>query len=366
MRLPGWAHAAIWLTFGALVLLPPVWLAVDALGAGSAQGVELLSGDQWRLFGRSLGIAAGAASLALVLGVPYAVLCERTDLPGRSLWMLAGLLPLLIPAFVHALTWARLLAPNRPVAAWLQAQLGGWAPSIHSPAGAALVLALAHLPFVIVLAQAGLRSVDCALEEAAALALGVALSLRALGSGPVRIGLDLLSQLPFAVAPILLGIGLIKVWNHPATFWLYGGAGMLVIGYLVRLAPFAVRVLDAALAQVADSQLEAAWLAMGGWRLLWRVLLPLLRRGLAVTLLLCFVLALGELGLALLITPPGLTPIPIEIYNYLHYGAEARVAALCLILIAAQLGLIALLYPLWRRSEPSTTASRRDARGAER
>ena len=384
--LPGWAHAAIWLVFGALVLLPPVWLAVDALGAGSAQGVELLTGDQWRLFGRSLSMAAGAASLALVLGVPYALLCERTDLPGRSLWMLAGLLPLLIPAFVHALTWARVLAPNRPVATWLQAQLGGWAPSIHSPAGAALVLALAHLPFVILLAQAGLRSVDRTLEEAAALrlaprmvwwrvtlplilpyllagglfvlvfaladfavadtlrlrvypvevfielsalfdeaaalrlslpllavmlllvgligwllrgrafvslgggraghellalgrrrwaalafcalvigaavllplgvllldagaptnywqalqvsaetiltgialavaaalsttalALGVALSLRALGGGPARVGLDLLSQLPFALAPILLGIGLIKVWNHPAT-----------------------------------------------------------------------------------------------------------------------------------------------------
>jgi iron(III) transport system permease protein len=191
-----------------------------------------------------------------------------------------------------------------------------------------------------------------------ALALGVALSLRALGGGPARVGLDLLSQLPFALAPILLGIGLIKVWNHPATLWLYGSAGMLIVGYLARLAPFAVRILDAALAQVAESQLEAARLAMGGWRLLWWVVLPLLRRGLAATLLLCFVLALGELGLALLITPPGLIPIPIEIYNYLHYGAEERVAALCLILIAAQLGPIALLYPLWQRSAAPTLAQR--------
>jgi iron(III) transport system permease protein len=63
----------------------------------------------------------------------------------------------------------------------------------------------------------------------------------------------------------------------------------------------------------------------------------LARNGLVCGFFISFVLALGELGTTLLIIPPGMTTMPIKIYNFMHYGAEATVAALCLILLALQL-----------------------------
>jgi iron(III) transport system permease protein len=520
MRLPWWGHGLVWLCFAGLVLLPPAWLAVDATAGlvGGQQAADFLTNDQWGLLGRSLLIASGAAALALCLGAPYALLCQRTDLPGRRFWQLAGVLPLLIPPFVHALTWSRVTAEHAPLGAWLE-QVMGWAPAMHSPGGAAWVLALAYLPFVILLASAGLRSIDRGLEEAAlmragrlavwarvtlplvmphlvagtlfvlvfalvefavpdvlrvqtypveifielsalfdeaaatrlalplllvtsllvlfagwlmrgrafvsvsagaagqvtlplgrwrwvallycvlvvglavvvpllellrsagppavylralstagdaillsvglaalgtvaTLALGffVALSIHGVTRG--RMLLEWLSQLPFAVAPILLGIGLIKTWNHASTAWLYGSAAMLVIGYVARFTPYAVRVIDAALAQVDRRQVEAGQLAAGAPAVIFGLLLPTVRNGLLAAGFICFVLALGELGVTLLVAPPGISPIPIDIYNYLHYGSEEMVAALCLLLVAVQLLVGLLMLTLRNRPQP--------------
>jgi iron(III) transport system permease protein len=513
MRMPWWSHGLIWLCFAVLVLLPPLWLILDAATgfAVDPHDLELLTSDQWGLLGRSFLIASGAAALALCIGAPYALLCQRTDLPGRKFWQVAGVLPLLIPPFVHALTWSRTLATNAPLRVWLENGFG-WSPNIHSGGGAVWVLALAYLPFVILLVTAGLRSIDRSLEEAAlvragmvtvwfrvtlplvtphlvagtlfvlvfaliefavpdvlrvqtypieifielsalfneaaavrlalplllvtsllvlcvswlmrgrafvsvfagsgrgvtmplarwrwvalgycslvvglavvvpvaelvisagppsvyvhalsasgdtilisvslaalaavvavVLGLFVALSIREFSAG--RTLLELLSQLPFAVAPILLGIGLIKTWNHSQTAWVYGSATMLVIGYVARFTPYAVRVIDAALSQVDRRQIEAGHLSAGMLVVMFRLLLPTMRNGLLAAGFICFVLALGELGVTLLVTPPGISPIPIDIYNYLHYGSEETVAALCLILIVIQLLVALLMYP---------------------
>jgi iron(III) transport system permease protein len=51
--------------------------------------------------------------------------------------------------------------------------------------------------------------------------------------------------------------------------------------------------------------------------------------GLFIVFILCF----GELGMTLLVMPPGRETIPIKIYNLMHYGADQMVAALCLILV---------------------------------
>jgi iron(III) transport system permease protein len=45
---------------------------------------------------------------------------------------------------------------------------------------------------------------------------------------------NFLSWLPFFVPGVLLGIALIALFNRPATFWLYRGAGIVVVALVVR------------------------------------------------------------------------------------------------------------------------------------
>jgi iron(III) transport system permease protein len=157
-------------------------------------------------------------------------------------------------------------------------------------------------------------------------------------SPKTRLVLEYLTQLPFAIAPILLGIGLIKVWNRPMTDWLYGGVLMIVLGYIAHFIPFTIRAVYASLQQMNPRLEEIAWLATTNkLRIIAKITLPLVKNGLITGFFISFILAMGELGVTLLIMPPGMETIPIKIYNFMHYGAEAMVAALCIILLVLQL-----------------------------
>ena len=62
-------------------------------------------------------------------------------------------------------------------------------------------------------------------------------------------------------------------------------------------------------------------------------------RGVCAVWLLSLVLATGEVAGTLLVAPPGVTTLAVRVFSLLHYGAEDRVAALCLaIALAAAIG----------------------------
>jgi iron(III) transport system permease protein len=253
------------------------------------------------------------------------------------------------------------------VAAPLRYRLGAWQPVALLFAMIVIGLAVA-VPLLALLVSAGhwtayvkaLTAAGPSIGFSLLLATGAAalMTLLALFAAvsiqqarePWRTLLHYLSQVPFAVPAIVLGIGMIRLWNRPATDWLYGTPLIIVLGYCAHYIPFAVRAVHANLLQVHPHLLEAARLAgVTEPRLGLRILLPLLRNGLLTAFFITFVLSLGELGVTLLVTPPGTTTIPITIYNYMHYGAEATVSALCLILIAITLLIgIAVLTALRR------------------
>jgi iron(III) transport system ATP-binding protein len=167
MRLPCRATGLAWLVFVLVSLLPLVQLAHFVLGLDgrldpSPVADLLLTRDRWVLLGASLLVAGGASSLALVIGLSYAVLIAKTDLWGRRLFGLAYLVPLLIPPYMHAIVWSRLLAANGSLNGLLVSlpDLASHPLDVHNVMGAVLVLGLAHYPFVTLLARSGLRSID--------------------------------------------------------------------------------------------------------------------------------------------------------------------------------------------------------------
>lgn len=151
----------------------------------------------------------------------------------------------------------------------------------------------------------------------------------------VRHTVDMLSVLPFAIPPTVLGIGLIRLWNRPMTGFIYGTSFILMLVYITISSPFVIRILCSNLKQIGSNLEEAAIVSRISWiKRTRKILLPLLKPGLKTGFIISFILCLRELGATLLVIPPGMETIPIKVYTLMHYGANKLVASLSLILLS--------------------------------
>src|SRR5207253_2512884 len=298
-------------------LLPLGVLAGELLLAGWQRGVASL-GDPaaWALLAASLRIARAVTALALLAGVPLAVLFARPGLPARRSAFVLHAFPLFLPPFLLALGWFFLLGRQGLVGSETSARLFSGVPAVVA------VLALAFTPVVTSLVALALDGVDRSLEEAArvvaapwrvtvgillplvapAVALGalgvfalavapiaalaaragregwdavpvwvggsVGNSLLAAGAGatiiaavgvvlgraiargrPWGAALDAVAVLGFVTPATVLGVGLIAVWNRPATRAVYGTLAIVVLGYVARYAAIGARTIAVAIAQ---------------------------------------------------------------------------------------------------------------------
>lgn len=526
LQCPRWLSYPILTAFSLIVLAPILFLVLSPFwheGHISRLYLQelILSSRQLNLLKTSILLAGTATCLSLLLGLPYALLVERTDIPGRSLFGLAYLISLLIPPYMQAIVWDSLLAKGGWIAELLTFFIGR--PFDVSPFwAAALSFSLAYYPFVTLLTIGGLRGIESSYEEAGVLHCGTWSSLSritvplaaphiisgavfvfifsiidfgvpdifrlrvypveifiqfsglydekaavvlafpllllmaglvliqvwymkgrsyvGLGNGrrgsrgfslgrarfpavafpvfvlclsvliPVlslvrttgtwtvlrdvlvssrseivysfamafagalimtifaffiacimekssskhRNVLEYMTQIPFAIPAILLGVALIKLWNHPATAWLYGSSFMVIMGYVAHFVPFSIRATLSSLKQINPHLEEIGHLVSHNWlRTAGRILVPLTRTGLLTAFFIGFILSLGDLGITLLIIPPGMSIIPIKIYNFMHYGAEAKMAALSLMLLGMQLVVVAGLLTFYHKTTHS-------------
>jgi ABC-type spermidine/putrescine transport system permease subunit II len=73
------------------------------------------------------------------------------------------------------------------------------------------------------------------------------------------------------------------------------------------------------------------------------IVLPQIRLGLVAAWVIAFILAFGELGVSILIAPPGEATLPIRIYTIIANTPPSHVAALALLQAAVILIPVALL-----------------------
>jgi len=143
---------------------------------------------------------------------------------------------------------------------------------------------------------------------------------------------------PFLMPGVLLGVALIFAFNRPVLSVIYQSAGIVFVAWTIRYVAVgwtgvahAMRSVDPNLADAA--RLEGA----SGWQLFrhahWRQVAPLLAAAWFVTYLLC----LWDVETLVLIVPPGGETLALRIFNFLHYGHNVQVNALCLLLLALAL-----------------------------
>ncbi|WP_266077010.1 ABC transporter permease [Haladaptatus caseinilyticus] len=150
------------------VLFPILWLVVRVLGMNpNAIVSNLTAGATLTVVANSAALVTAVTAGSILIGVPLAVLTVQTDLPFRRFWTVVGALPLVIPSYIGAFTYASALGPQGELADAL-APLGIQSiPSIYGFTGTALVLTLFTYPYVFLTTRASLLSFDSTLVEAA-------------------------------------------------------------------------------------------------------------------------------------------------------------------------------------------------------
>lgn len=179
----------------------------------------------------------------------------------------------------------------------------------------------------------------------ALLVIGLALALLlARGRFPGRTILETVVTLPLVLPPSVIGYGLLLALGRGSPIvdvlrietlftWRAAAIASLVVGL-----PLMVQAARAAIANV-DPVLENAARTLGSseWEVLWRVTLPLARRGILAGLILGGARALGEFGATLMVAGniPGQTQtLPLAIYDAVQ-GRRYADANLMVLLMTA-------------------------------
>ncbi len=135
---------------------------------------------------------------------------------------------------------------------------------------------------------------------------------------------------------------------------------LMLIGYAARFGPLAILLLDEASRRVDASLLEAAQnLGATGSRATRTVLAPALAPALTGTFALLWALCAGELSTSVLINQPGGQTLPVPIFNLMHIGSTAEVAALSLCLFALSGGALLAAVAVNKPCAPATKTDER-------
>lgn len=178
-------HWAVFLTVCVAVVTPLLFLIVGSFSLAdlptdlslSKLGFENYEEvwwdpDTYRVFNNTVIYTTGATAFGITVAACLAWLVERTNIPGK-IWIYAGVpMTLAIPGMLQAMAWVLLLSPrigflNR----WIQALFGlENAPfNIYTLEGMIIIEGLRLVPTAFLMLVPLLRSMDPALEEAAAM-----------------------------------------------------------------------------------------------------------------------------------------------------------------------------------------------------
>ncbi|MCC6152700.1 MAG: iron ABC transporter permease [Candidatus Hydrogenedentes bacterium] len=141
------------------------------------------------------------------------------------------------------------------------------------------------------------------------------------------------SLFAFVIPGPLFALGMIALWNRPGVAGLiYDSSAILVLASVARFFAFGEIAFDAQRSRVSSRVYESAQIAgVRWWRIIGGIALPLALPYAVAVWIVAFVLALGEVDAAVLLSPPGVSTFALRLYSLMHYGPDSFVAALSLL-----------------------------------
>jgi len=158
--------------------------------------------------------------------------------------------------------------------------------------------------------------------------------------------MDALSLMPAALPGIVVGVGLILLWNR--AFWPispYNTWVILLLSYCCLLLPWPVRYVGSALRQLGGN-LEPAARVHGATALLALrfIVMPLVSPALLAAMLMVFAIASRELVTSLLLAPAGTQTVSVFIWRQFEQGSVGQGMAMATLTLLT--GLVLMLSAL--------------------
>jgi iron(III) transport system permease protein len=167
----------VWLITSLLVVVPLLPLIYASFrsrplyasgGTFTLQGYRTLLSDPafWTAALNTVEFAGTVTAISVVVGGGLAVLCERTDLPGRRILLWSAVLPILLPPLGLILGWTTLYGDGGYLTSFITGTLHlPW--DLGTPFGMGVMGAAVSVPIAMIIVRAALRGGDPSLEEAA-------------------------------------------------------------------------------------------------------------------------------------------------------------------------------------------------------
>ncbi len=231
-------------------LLPVLTILIRGLAGGEQTGLHYVSrfassSHPWSLLLRSLTVSGFTTLLCIVVGLPLGILLGRTDLPFRRLLAFVFTVPLVIPPYILAVQWSRVLGREgflaRVFGAYGAEAASRW---FFSWRGGVLVLFEVLLPVVVLLVMVLLKTVNPRLEESGRLVSGWPGVLGAITLPLIRPGILLAAMLVFLLSfgefgtPMYLRYDVfpVEVFTQFAAFHDFGAAAAASLPLVVVTA----------------------------------------------------------------------------------------------------------------------------------
>jgi len=165
--------------------------------------------------------------------------------------------------------------------------------------------------------------------------------------------IDALSLMPAALPGIVVGVGLILLWNR--TFWPvspYNTWVILLLSYCCLLLPWPVRYVGSALRQLGGN-LEPAARVHGASSLqaLRLIVLPLVFPAMLAAMLMVFAIASRELVTSLLLAPAGTQTVAVFIWRQFEQGSPGQGMAMATLTLVTGLILMLSALAILQRNE---------------
>jgi iron(III) transport system permease protein len=201
----------------ALLSLPLLVIVAGMLAPASETWAHVRSTMLAEYTVNSVRLVLGAGGIALVLGVSTAWLVTAYEFPGRRFFEWALILPLAVPAYIAAYTYAGMFDVTGPLQRFVRANVPALADEflyldVMNIGMATLIFGFVLYPYVYLVSRASFARQSATLLEAA----------RSLGHGPLATFRRV--ALPMARPAMAAGVGLVamEVLNDYGTVRYYG------------------------------------------------------------------------------------------------------------------------------------------------
>jgi len=176
---------------------------------------------------------------------------------------------------------------------------------------------------------------------AIAFAIGLGVCLRD-SCGMKRTAIEFLLLVGFVVPSAIVGLSLLHVYGKPPWSEWLGGQALVTGALFVRFQIVAYYAITSSMRQIPSELYEAAALdGAGVWTRILFIDLPILRTPLLITAVCLFILCMGDIGIVMLLHPPGGETLLLALFSIEANSPRSYVAVLTL--LAAALVIVPIL-----------------------